>query len=187
MPIAEAAIDTPRAARYLAQFGKHAGAMAGARGRMHGGGPGIGDEVKLHVECADDEVVVTLDPWGRATLRARDGRLTVRAEAADQQDLARIQQILTRNIERFGRREHLTLTWNGTEPESTRRRTRTPVVLAVAGALATAAAVAVHLGIGAASLALGGATVAVVALIVGHAAIPLAALRLRRHFARGRD
>jgi hypothetical protein len=47
--------------------------------------------------------------------------------------------------------------------------------------------VAVHLGIGAASLALGGATVAVVALLVGHAAIPLAALRLRRHFTRGRD
>jgi hypothetical protein len=189
MPIAEAAIDTPRAARYLAQFGKHAGAMAGARGRMHGGGPGAGDEVNLHVECADDEVVVTVAPWGRATLRARDGRLTVRAEAADQQDLARIQQILTRNIERFGRREHLTLTWNGADPEPARRRRRTPVVLAVAGALATAGAgaVAVHLGIGAGSLALGGATIAVVALLVGHAAIPLAALRLRRHFARGRD
>jgi hypothetical protein len=178
MPIAEAAIVTPRAARYVTQFGKHAEAMAAGRGHVHG----ARDEVDLHVEHTDDEVVVTFDPWGRATLRARDGRLTVRAEAADQQNLARIQEILTRNVERFGRRDQLTLTWDGSEPP--RPRTRGPIVLTAAGALAAAGAVAVHLGVGAGALALGGATAAVaaVALLAGHAAIPLAALRLRHRF-----
>jgi hypothetical protein len=186
MPTAEAAVDTPRAARYLAQFGKHAGAMAGGRGhgmRMHGGDPGARDEVNLHVESTDDEVVVTFDPWGRARLRARDDRLTVHVEATDQQDLHRIQEILTRDIERFGRRDHLTLTWNGTGPEPAAYRARTPIVLTAAGVLGVAVVVAVHLAVGGVALALGGVTVAALALLVGHAAIPVAALRIRRRFA----
>jgi hypothetical protein len=186
MPTAEATIDTPRAARYIAQFAKHAGAMAGTPGRrmrMHGGNPLVSGEVNLHVECAADQVVVTFDPWGRATLRARDDRLTVRAEATDQQNLHRIQEILTRNIERFGRRDHLTLTWPGTDPEPTAHRGRAPIVLTIAGVLGVAVVVALHLGIGGVALALGGVTVAVVvALLIGHVAIPVAALRIRRRF-----
>jgi hypothetical protein len=189
MPTAEAAIDTPRAARYLAQFAKHAGAMAGTPGRrmrMHGGNPLVSGEVNLHVECAADQVVVTFDPWGRATLGARDDRLTVRAEATDQQNLHRIQEILTRDIERFGRRDHLTLTWTGTgpaaAPEPTTHRARAPIALAAAGVLGITVIVAVHLGVGAVALALGGVTVAVVALLISHVAIPAAALRIRRHF-----
>jgi hypothetical protein len=187
MPTAEAAIDTARAARYLAQFGKHAGAMAGTRGhrmRMHGGDPLARDEVNLHVEFADDQVVVTFDAWGRATLLARPDRLVVRAEAPDEQNLRRIQEILTRNIERFGRRDNLTLTWNSPDPKPTAHRARAPIVLTAAGVLGVAVVVAVHLGIGGVALALGGGvTIAAVALLVGHAAVPLAALRIRRRFA----
>lgn len=180
MPTAEAAIDTPRAARYVAQFAKHAAAMAGTRGhgmRVRGGNL----EVNLHVECTDDQVVVTFDPWGRATLLARPDRLVVLAEAPDEQNLRRIQEIITRNIERFGRRDHLTLTWTGTQPEPATRRGRTPIALGIAGALGVAVIVAVHLGIGSMALALGGVTAAV-ALLVGHVAVPVAALRLRRRF-----
>ncbi|QYN36491.1 DUF2218 domain-containing protein [Pseudonocardia sp. DSM 110487] len=186
MPTAEAAIDTPRAARYLAQFGKHARAMGGTRGhgmRMHGGNPLASGEVNLHVECADDQVVVTFDPWGSATLRVQDDRLTVRADAADEQNLHRIQEILTRDIERFGRRDQLTLTWDGTDPEPPAHRARAPIALTVAGVLGTAVAVAVHLGIGGVALALGGGvTVAAVVLLLAHVAIPVAALRIRRNF-----
>jgi hypothetical protein len=184
MPTVEAALDTPRAARYLAQFAKHSGAMAGAPGhRLHGDSPLASGEVNLHVESTDDQVVVTFDPWGSATLRARDDRLTVRVEATDRQNLHRIQEILTRDIERFGRRDQLTLTWNGTDAEPPARRARTPIALTVAGALGVAVVVAVHLGAGGVALALGGGvTVAVVALLVGHAAIPFAALRIRRRF-----
>jgi hypothetical protein len=185
MLTAEGAIETPRAARYLAQFGKHAGAMARSSGHgmpMHGGNPLARGEVNLHVEHGADEVVVTFDPWGSATLRAQDDRLTVRVAATDQQNLHRIQEILSRNFERFGRRDHLTLTWTGTHPEPTTHRARTPIALGIAGVLGVAVIVAVHLGIGGVALALGGVTVAVVALVIGHVAVPVAALRLRRRF-----
>jgi hypothetical protein len=180
MPTAEAAIDTPRAARYVAQFGKHARAMAGHR--LHSGDPMARDEVDLHVECSNDQVVVTIDPWGRATLLARPDRLVVRAEAPDEQNLRRIQEVLTRNIERFGRRDHLTLTWTGTQPEPSRRRARTPIALGIAGLLGVSVIAALHLGIGGVALALGGVTVAVVALAIGHVAVPIVALRIRRRF-----
>ena len=39
------------------------------------------------------------------------GRLPVRAEAADQESLRRIQDLLTARLQKFGRREHLTVNW----------------------------------------------------------------------------
>jgi len=39
------------------------------------------------------------------------GRLTVRAEAADQESLRLIQDLLTSRLQKFGRREHLTVNW----------------------------------------------------------------------------
>jgi hypothetical protein len=50
--------------------------------------------------------------WGRWTLQAADRTLTVRAEAADEQNLERIQDLLTKRLESFGRREHLAVTWH---------------------------------------------------------------------------
>ena len=40
-----------------------------------------------------------------------EARLTVRAEAADQESLRRIQDLLTSRLQKFGRREHLTVNW----------------------------------------------------------------------------
>jgi hypothetical protein len=37
--------------------------------------------------------------------------LTLRAEAADQDSLTRIQDLIAGRLEKFGRREHLTVTW----------------------------------------------------------------------------
>jgi hypothetical protein len=48
---------------------------------------------------------------GRCTLRAADDMLTIRAEASSAQDLAQIQELITRRLEGFGRRERLTVTW----------------------------------------------------------------------------
>jgi hypothetical protein len=39
------------------------------------------------------------------------GRLAVRAEAADEESLRQIQDLLTARLEKFGRREHLTVDW----------------------------------------------------------------------------
>jgi len=44
-------------------------------------------------------------------MQAFPGRLTVRAEAAGQQSLRRIQDLLTTRLQKFGRREHLTVDW----------------------------------------------------------------------------
>jgi hypothetical protein len=41
----------------------------------------------------------------------RAGTLTVRAEAGSAASLRRIQDLLTTRLEKLGKREHLTLTW----------------------------------------------------------------------------
>jgi hypothetical protein len=48
---------------------------------------------------------------GTCRLLARDDALLVRAEAADDDALARAQAIIGHRIETIGRREHLTVTW----------------------------------------------------------------------------
>jgi hypothetical protein len=114
MLTAEADIRTEHAARYLARLCGHAGKMGTAGHRpghqrpahAHGDTP---PEVR-HVECSGTEGTVSLD-CGRWTMRALPGRLAVRAEAADQENLRRIQDLLTARLQKFGRREHLTVNW----------------------------------------------------------------------------
>ena len=114
MLTAEADIRTEHAARYLARLCGHAGKM-GTAGRRLGHRPashargGSPPEVR-HVDCSATEGTVSLD-WGQWTMRAFPGRLAVRAEAADEESLRRIQDLLTSRLLKFGRREHLTVTW----------------------------------------------------------------------------
>ena len=89
MVTAEADIRTEHAARYLARLCGHAGQMATAGRRPGHRQPGLG-------------------PVDHAGL---PGRLAVRAEAADQESLRRIQDLLTARLQKFGRREHLTVHW----------------------------------------------------------------------------
>lgn len=173
MLTAEARIETERARRYLHQFCTHAAAMAGARGhriRIHDGEDPLGrGEVHLHVDSSDDQGIITFDPWGRCILRAEDGNtLTVRVDATDEQNLHRIQDIITRDIERFGRRDQLTVTWQRPEPPpgsapdqrpkhpaapTAPRGRHTTIILTTAGALAIALTAALHLGLGGAAVA----------------------------------
>ena len=44
-------------------------------------------------------------------MRAFPGRLAVRAQAADEESLRRIQDLLTVRLQKFGRRERLTVAW----------------------------------------------------------------------------
>jgi hypothetical protein len=94
------------------------------------GGP---PEVR-RVERSGTEAAVSLDR-GQWTVRALPDRLAVRAEAADEEDLRRIQDLLTTRLERFGRREHLTVTWrtataeartNGRQEDHRAERARSP-------------------------------------------------------------
>ncbi|MGH3160297.1 MAG: DUF2218 domain-containing protein [Streptosporangiaceae bacterium] len=114
MLTAEADIRTEHAARYLARLCGHAGKMGTADRRLGHRRPShshddVAPEVR-RVECSGTEGTVSLD-WGQWTMRAFPGRLAVRAEAADEESLRRIQDLLTSRLQTFGRRERLTVSW----------------------------------------------------------------------------
>jgi hypothetical protein len=67
------------------------------------------------VDCSGAEGTVSLN-WGRWTVRASPGLLTVRAEAADEDSLRRIQDLLAARLQKFGRRDGLTVNWRRAEP-----------------------------------------------------------------------
>jgi len=118
MLTAEARIDTERPSRYLVQLCKHAAAMGATQGhgpRVHLRGLLARREVHVHAEWSDTQGTVTFTPWGRCTLTADATTLTVRIDAADEDDVHRIQDVITRNLNRFGRREHLTVQWHRPE------------------------------------------------------------------------
>ena len=115
---AEAVIQTANPAEYIARPCRHASQMSahatqpGRHLRHRPRGPRGGDappEVR-HAEWSDTEGTVTLN-WGRWSLQAAGRTLAVRAEAADEQNLQRIQDLLTARLTSFGRREHLTVNW----------------------------------------------------------------------------
>jgi len=206
VPTAEATLPTPNARRYVTQLGKHATAMAGGPGhqmRRHDGNPLAGGEVTLHVAQSADRTTLTFDPWGRCTVHAELDRIALRIDAADEQNLQRIQQIITRDIERFGRREHLSVAWRNLDPPADPATAPPPLrtgnarparrALAGTGLLAVVALVGVHLGLGSAAAAwlgwtaVGGLSLAVIALVGVHVAVPVAAIRLRRHLFRRGD
>jgi hypothetical protein len=114
MPAAEADIPTEHAASYLARLCRHAGQMGQAGHRLphrrpaHGRSDGP-PEIR-RVQRGETEATVTLN-WGRWIMRARPGLLELRAEATDEENLRRIQDLLTARLENFGRREHLTVAW----------------------------------------------------------------------------
>jgi hypothetical protein len=106
MLMAEARVETERSNRYLVQHCRHISAIAQANPQM-----------QAHVECSDDRGVISFG-WGRCTLRADPGVLTLPAEAADEENLRRIEQRVADRLERFGRRDRLTVTW--TQPQGPR-------------------------------------------------------------------
>jgi hypothetical protein len=112
----EAQIETERASRYLVQLCKHASAMAGARGhrfRRHAGGhTPARSEVQVHAEWSETHGTISFTPWGQCTIQANASTLAVRVEAADEENLRQIQDVITRDLDRFGQRDHLTVNWS---------------------------------------------------------------------------
>jgi hypothetical protein len=111
MLTAEAVVQTPDPDRYLARLREHTGKMGthlGHRPRRHASG-GMPPEMR-HAEWSANIGTVTMN-WGQWTVQATAGTLSLRAEAADAENLRRIQDMLATRLEAFGRREHLMLTW----------------------------------------------------------------------------
>jgi hypothetical protein len=116
MPAAEAHVATEDAGRYLSRLCQHASKMSGhkmgghlrRRPRSHADGTAP-PEIR-RAEYSGTEGILALN-WGQCTLRTSPGMLVLRAEAADQDSLTRIQDLVGGRLEKFGRREHLTVTW----------------------------------------------------------------------------
>jgi hypothetical protein len=108
----EAHVETDRPERYLAQICEHAAAMGrgGHQARVHGGHPEQ-DELDVRAEWSGARGTVTFAPAGTCTLRADGTVLTLRIEATDPTGVRRIQEILSRDLDRFGRRDDLVVTW----------------------------------------------------------------------------
>ena len=106
---AEARVETERSGRYLAQLCRHISKLARERPQM-----------RAHSRCADDQGVISFG-WGRCTLRAQPGLLSLRAEAPDEESLRQIQGRVAERLALFGRREQITVAW--TPPRGTREPT----------------------------------------------------------------
>jgi hypothetical protein len=117
MPILQAQIQTERASRYLVQFCKHAAAMGGGRHtpRMHLHGTMTRGHVQVSAEWSDTSGTVTFTPWGQCTLAADAGTLTLHIDAADEDGLTQIRDVITRDFERFSSRDPITVTWHRSE------------------------------------------------------------------------
>lgn len=86
-----AEVSTPLPARYLAQLCKHF-------------------QHKLDV-VFDDQSGQIVFPLGDCRLKAGDGTLTLSAEAADAEKLAKLQDVIARHLIRFAFREEMQIDW----------------------------------------------------------------------------
>jgi hypothetical protein len=157
MRTTEARIETERPSRYLSQLCRHTNQMR-RRHHSHDGG-GAPPEVQ-HVEWSDTDGTIVLN-LGRCFVQATSGTLTLRIEATSEEDLLRIQDLVTKRVEGFGRRDNLKVNWQTPTDEpgeanpapagtvARGRRLRGTIALVVLGAVA----LAVHLGLGGALMA----------------------------------
>ena len=107
MLTAEARIQTTKASRYLTQLCQHATKFSHRLRHLHA--TQQRPEV-LDVDWSDTHGTLDLS-WGKCTLDADPTGLTVRVEADNEENLRRVQDIITTDIERFGRRDHVTVAW----------------------------------------------------------------------------
>ena len=109
MPTAEAHVQTEQPARYLAQLCRHAQQVHRMRHRPRNhGGDGQPPPKVQHVECSETSGRISFG-WGQCTMHAAPGTLTLRAEAPGEESPQRVQGIIARDIERFGKRNQLTV------------------------------------------------------------------------------
>ena len=70
-----------------------------------------------HVEWSDTEGTVRLS-LGRWTLRATPDALVMRVEAATEEGLQRMRDLIAARVEKIGRRDHLAVAWRQPEEPS---------------------------------------------------------------------
>jgi hypothetical protein len=158
MPFTHAQIPTERASRYLVQFCKHAAAMGsgGHTPRIHRHAAMARGEVRVAAEWSDTAGTVTFTPWGRCGLVADKDTLTVRIDAADEDGLAQIRDVVERDLQRFSSRDPITVTWQGSVDTGTskprRHLPRTHLQTVLLGSAAVLV-IALHIGLAGAVVA----------------------------------
>lgn len=113
MLTAEARVETERASRYLDQLCRHAQQMQRHPHYRQGAHDGTDTHRRPsvhHVEWTDTDGTVRLS-LGRWTLRATPAALVMNVEAAAEEDLQRLRDLIAARVEKIGRRDHLTVAW----------------------------------------------------------------------------
>lgn len=123
MMMVEARIKTEEASRYLVRLCTHAASMGRTQGhgiRVHRNEALSRGEVEVQAQWSDTHGTVTFSPWGQCEIEASTTALVLRVEAADEEYLRRIQDIVTRDLDRFSG-EKLVIDWRRTDaPEVAR-------------------------------------------------------------------
>ena len=95
---------------------------AASMGRAHGHEPRVHlseslsrGEVDVQAQLSDTHGTVTFSPWGRCEIVATTTALLLRIEASDEERLRRIQDIVTRDLDRFSGSEQLAIEWRQTD------------------------------------------------------------------------
>jgi len=101
MPTAQARVPTERAFRYLAQLTSHTGRIG--HGRLAHTAPSV-------EAVSDSAVRITLDT-AHCDISADATALTLIATSDDAEQLQKIQEAVTRTLERIGRRDGLSVGW----------------------------------------------------------------------------
>lgn len=114
MLTSEARVETGRSSRYLDQLCRHVSKVAEGHPQM-----------QARVEWSDEQGEITFAWGGRCTLRAEQGVLSLRAEAPDEDSLRQVQDRVTERLERFGRRDQVTVKWASPDG-ATERQPRSP-------------------------------------------------------------
>ena len=118
MLAAESQVKTEDPGRYLTQLCRHAQQVHRLRHRPRNHGGDGQPPPKVHrVDCSETSGTISFG-WGQCTMQVTPGTLTLRAEASDEESLQRVQDIIARDIERFGKRNQLTVRWQRTPAPS---------------------------------------------------------------------
>lgn len=110
MPALQAVIRTQRASRYLDQLCRHLDQMRRMRHRPATAHHGQAPPPVQDVSWSDTSGVIRFS-HGTCTLLADPAALTLRIDAADEDNLRHLRESITRRVETIGGRERLTLDW----------------------------------------------------------------------------
>ena len=108
-----ARVRTPKARRYLEQLCRHADAISSRMGGHRHDHPGRTDDHPRLVRVNRSDTDATLDfDRGRCHLQAEPDALVLHIDADDAATLRQLERLIAVDIERFGNREQLTVTWH---------------------------------------------------------------------------